>query len=45
MSAANRYGTLHGEGDYWIGTPNSMDARGAVFVRGTGACGATGVGP
>ena len=40
---ANRYGTLYGEGDYWIGIPNSIDAHGAGFVRTARACGATGV--
>lgn len=40
---ANRYGTLYGEGDYWIGIPNSIDAHGAAFVRTAIACGATGV--
>jgi hypothetical protein len=42
---ANRYGTLYGEGDYWIGIPNSIDAHRAAFVRMARACGATGVGP
>jgi hypothetical protein len=41
---ANRYGTLYGEGDYWIGIPNSIDAHGAAFIRTARACGATGVG-
>jgi len=41
----NPYGTLYGEGDYWIGIPNSIDAHGAAFVRTARACGATGVGP
>lgn len=41
---ANRYGTLYGEGDYWIGIPNSIDAHGTAFVRTARACGATGVG-
>jgi hypothetical protein len=40
---ANRYGTLYGEGDYWIGIPLSIDAHGAAFVRTARACGATGV--
>ena len=44
-SEGNRYGTLYGEGDYWIGIPNSIDAHGAAFVRAARACGATGVGP
>ena len=42
---ANRYSALYGEGDYWIGIPNSIDAHGAAFVRTARACGATGVGP
>lgn len=41
---ANRYGTLYGEGDYWIGIPNSINAHGAGFVRAAIRCGATGVG-
>jgi hypothetical protein len=40
---ANLYGTLYGEGDYWIGIPRSIDAHGAGFVRTAVACGATGV--
>lgn len=44
-SEANRYDALYGEGDYWIGIPNSIDAHGAAFVRTARACGATGVGP
>ena len=43
-AAANRYGTLYGQGDYWIGIPNSIDAHGAAFVRTMTTCGATGVG-
>jgi hypothetical protein len=41
---ADRYRTLYGQGDYWIGIPSSIDAHGAVFVRTARACGATGVG-
>ena len=40
---AGRYGTLYGEGDYWIGIPNSINAHGDAFVRTAVACGATGV--
>jgi hypothetical protein len=40
---ANRYGTLYGQGDYWIGIPTSINAHGAAFVRIARACGATGV--
>ena len=40
---ANRYGTLYGEGDYWIGIPIQIDAHGAAFVRAAISCGATGV--
>jgi hypothetical protein len=40
-----QYNTLYGEGDYWIGIPNSIDAHGTAFVRTARACGATGVGP
>lgn len=39
----NRYGTLYGEGDYWIGIPRPINAHGAAFVRTARACGATGV--
>ena len=42
---ANRYSTLYGEGDYWIGIPNSINGHSATFVRTATACGATGVGP
>jgi hypothetical protein len=42
---SSQYGTLYGEGDYWIGIPISIDAHGAAFVRTVTACGATGVGP
>jgi hypothetical protein len=38
-----QYNTLYGEGDYWIGIPNSIDAHGTAFVRTARACGATGV--
>jgi hypothetical protein len=41
---SSQYGTLYGDGDYWIGIPNSIDAHGAAFVRTARACGATGVG-
>jgi hypothetical protein len=40
---ANRYGALYGEGDYWIGIPNAINAHGAAFVHTARACGATGV--
>jgi len=40
---ASHYSALFGEGDYWIGIPNSIDAHGAGFVRTARACGATGV--
>jgi hypothetical protein len=39
-----QYDTLYGEGDYWIGIPNSIDAHGAAFLRTARACHATGVG-
>lgn len=42
-AGANAYGTLYGEGDYWIGIPNSIDAHGAAFVHTAITCGATGV--
>jgi hypothetical protein len=41
---ASGYDALYGEGDYWIGIPNSIDAHGTAFVRTARACGATGVG-
>lgn len=44
-AGASQYGTLYGQGDYWIGIPTSIDAHGALFVRTARACGATGVGP
>ncbi len=43
-SHSSRYGTLYGEGDYWIGIPLAIDAHGAAFVRTARACHATGVG-
>jgi hypothetical protein len=43
-AASNRYGTLYGEGDYWVGIPTAIDAHGAAFVHTARACGATGVG-
>jgi hypothetical protein len=41
---SSQYDTLYGEGDYWIGIPNSINAHGGAFVRTARACGATGVG-
>jgi hypothetical protein len=41
---SSQYGTLYGEGDYWIGIPKAIDAHGAAFVRTARACHATGVG-
>ena len=35
---ANRYGTLFGEGDYWIGIPMGIDAHGAAFIRALHVC-------
>jgi hypothetical protein len=43
-SHAAQYGTLYGEGDYWIGIPKAIDAHGPAFVRTARACHATGVG-
>jgi len=43
-AGASHYGTLYGEGDYWIGIPMAINAHGAAFVRTAIACGATGVG-
>jgi hypothetical protein len=41
---SSQYGTLYGEGDYWIGIPKAIDAHGPAFVRAARACHATGVG-
>jgi hypothetical protein len=38
--AAGRYSALFGEGDYWIGIPQGIDAHGAPFIRALHACGA-----
>jgi hypothetical protein len=43
-SHSSQYGTLYGEGDYWIGIPIAIDAHGPAFVRTARACHATGVG-
>ena len=43
-SHSSQYGTLYGEGDYWIGIPKAIDAHGRAFVRTAKACHATGVG-
>ncbi len=43
-SHSSQYGTLYGEGDYWIGIPKPIDAHGPAFVRTARACHATGVG-
>jgi hypothetical protein len=36
--AGNPYGTLFGEGDYWIGIPTAIDAHGAAFIHALRAC-------
>jgi hypothetical protein len=41
---SSQYGTLYGEGDYWIGIPKAIDAHGAAFVGTARACHAVGVG-
>jgi hypothetical protein len=41
---SSQYGTLYGEGDYWIGIPKAIDAHGAAFVRTARACHTVGVG-
>jgi hypothetical protein len=43
-SHSSQFGTLYGEGDYWIGIPIAIDAHGPAFVRTARACHATGVG-
>jgi hypothetical protein len=43
-SHSSQYGTLYGDGGYWIGIPTAIDAHGAAFVRTARACHATGVG-
>lgn len=43
-SHSSQYGTLYGEGGYWIGIPQAIDAHGPAFVRTARACHATGVG-
>ena len=35
---SSQYGTLYGEGDYWIGIPTSIDAHGAAFTHALHAC-------
>jgi hypothetical protein len=43
-SQSSQYGTLYGEGGYWIGIPKSIDAHSPAFIRVMRACHATGVG-
>jgi hypothetical protein len=35
---ANRYSALFGEGDYWIGIPQAIDAHGAAFIHALHTC-------
>lgn len=35
---SSQYGTLYGEGDYWIGIPNSINAHSPAFVRTLRTC-------
>ena len=35
---ATRYSALFGEGDYWIGIPNAVDAHGAPFIHALHIC-------
>jgi hypothetical protein len=35
---ANRYGSLFGDGDYWIGIPNTINAHGAAFIHALHTC-------
>jgi hypothetical protein len=37
-SQADRYGTLFGEGDYWIGIPKAINAHGAGFIHALHEC-------
>ncbi len=33
-----QYNTLFGEGDYWIGIPNAINAHSSVFIRALRVC-------
>jgi hypothetical protein len=35
---SSQYQTLYGEGDYWIGIPNSINAHSPVFIQALHAC-------
>jgi hypothetical protein len=35
---SSQYDTLYGEGDYWIGIPNSINAHSPAFVQALHAC-------
>ena len=35
---SSQYGTLYGEGDYWVGIPISIDAHSAAFISALHAC-------
>lgn len=35
---ADRYNTLFGEGDYWIGIPKAIDAHGPAFIHALHEC-------
>jgi hypothetical protein len=37
--SANLYGTLMGDGGYWVGIPNSVNAHSPAFTRLSTACG------
>ena len=42
---ASRYGTLMGDGDYWVGIPISVDAHSPAFTRLSTTCGESPSGP
>jgi hypothetical protein len=35
---SSQYGTLYGEGDYWIGIPNSINGHSPAFIEALHAC-------
>jgi hypothetical protein len=38
-NSAPQYGTLMGDGGYWVGIPNSINAHSSAFMRLATACG------
>ena len=43
--ATNRYGTVMGDGGYWVGIPYGADAHSPAFVRRSATCGESPRGP